>query len=60
MVHVNIGISSHILEIPNDADTTLSQNMMACSTLKSSVLKAEWLMLENNKRATLPNLGDHR
>ena len=28
-----LGLSSYVLEIPNDAYTTLSQNLMGCSTL---------------------------
>ena len=30
--HVNIGLSSDMLEIPNDAYTTLSQNLIGCLT----------------------------
>ena len=32
--HFNIELSSHVLECPNDAYTTLSQNLIGCSTLR--------------------------
>ena len=30
---INIELSSYLLKTPNDADTTLSQNLIGCSTL---------------------------
>ena len=42
--------SSHLLEILNDAYTTLSHNLIGFSTLSQErVLQADWLLLENNK-----------
>ena len=34
-----LGLSSYVLEIPNDAYTTLSQNLMGCSTLSQEYCK---------------------
>ena len=34
-----LGLSSYILEIPNDAYATLSQNLMGCSTLSQEYCK---------------------
>ena len=39
-----------MLEIPNDAYTTLSQNLISCSTHGQEYCK---LTLENNEKATL-------
>ena len=47
-------LSSYELEFPNDAYTTLSQNLIGYSTLRSKVLQAAgWLILQNNEKATL-------
>ena len=43
-------LSSYVLEIPNGAYTTLSQNLIAFS---KRVLQADWLILENDEKATL-------
>ena len=45
--HVNIELSSNVLEIPDDAYTTLSITLNGCSTL----LQVDWLILENNQKA---------
>ena len=45
---LTLEFSSYLLEIPNDAYTTLSQNLIGCSTLSQ-----DWLTLENNEKATL-------
>ena len=42
-----------VLEIPNDAYTTLSQNLIGCSTLSQKCCEPDWLILENNEKATL-------
>ena len=44
-----------LLEITNDAYTTLSRNLIGCSTFSqdTSVLQDDWLILENNVKATL-------
>ena len=44
-----------LLEITNDAYTTLSQNLIWCSTFSqdTSVLQDDWLILENNGKSTL-------
>ena len=47
-------LSSHVLEIPNDAYTTLSRNLIGCSTLSQDLVEqADRLILENNEKATL-------
>ena len=46
-------LSSVVLEIPNDAYTPLRWNLIDCSTLKSWVLQADCLILENNEKATM-------
>ena len=43
-------LSSYVLEIPNDAYTTLSQNLISCSTHSQEYCK---LTLENNEKAIL-------
>ena len=43
--------SSYVLEIPNNAYTTLSKILIDSSTL-SQELQADWLILENNEKAT--------
>mgnify|MGYP001791473564 FL=1 len=43
-------LSSNVLEIPNDAYSTLSQNLISCSTHSQEYSK---LTLENNEKATL-------
>ena len=49
---LTLKLSSYILEIPNDAYTTLSQSDWLFNT-QSRVLQADRLMLENNEKATL-------
>ena len=49
---LTLELSSFILEIPNDAYTTLSQSDWLFNT-QSRVLQADRLMLENNEKATL-------
>ena len=46
---------SMVLQITNDAYTTLSQNLIGCPAFSqdTSVLQADWLILENNGKATL-------
>ena len=46
---------SIVLQITNDAYTTLSGNLTGCSAFSqdASVLQADWLILENNGKATL-------
>ena len=48
-------LSSYVLEIPNDAYTTLSQNLIGCLTLILEYCKLiGWYgKLENNENATL-------
>ena len=41
-------LSFYVLEIPDDACTTLSQNLIDCSTLSH-----DRSLLENNEKATL-------
>ena len=43
--------SSHVLKIANDAYTTLSQNLIGCSTL--SQMRCNWLILQSNAKAIL-------
>ena len=45
-------LSSCVLDIPNGAYITVSQNVIGCSTL-SQVLLPDWLILESNEKATL-------
>ena len=47
--------TSIVVEIPNDAFTTLSRKLIGCSTPSqdSIVLQADWLILENNEKTTL-------
>ena len=49
---LTLQLSSPVLEVPNDANSTLSRNFIGCSTL-SQVLQAEWLYLENIEKGTL-------
>ena len=47
-------LSSDVLEIPNNAYTALSQNLIGWSTLSQArVLQADWLIMENNEKATV-------
>ena len=46
-------LSVLVLEIPNDAYTTLSQNLIGCSTLRQEYQQADWLIVQNNEKATL-------
>ena len=46
-------LSSIILEIPNDAYTTLSRNLINYSTLSQEYCEPDWLILENNEKANL-------
>ena len=46
-------LSSIVLEIPNDAYTTLSRNMIGCSKLSQGVLQVDCLILESHKKSTL-------
>ena len=51
---LTLELSSHVLEIPNDAYTTLSRNLIGCSTLSQDLVEqADRLILENNEKATL-------
>ena len=43
---------SHVLKIPTDANTTLSQNLIGRSTLRQ-ILKAGLLISGNNEKAAL-------
>ena len=46
---LQLEFSSYLLEIPfNDTYTTLSQNLIGCSTPSP-----DWLTMENNEKATL-------
>ena len=47
-------LSFHVLEIPNDASTTHSVKT------QSRVLKADWLILENNEEANLSLNIEHK
>ena len=51
---------SIVLEITNDAYTTLSRNLIGCSTFSqdTSLLQVDWLILENNGKAAL-NINMH-
>ena len=44
---------SSVLEIPNDAHTTLSQKLDSMFNTQSRVLQADWLTLDNDEKATL-------
>ena len=46
-------LSSIVLEIPNDAYTTLSRNLIVHSTLSQEYCEPDRLILENNEKATL-------
>ena len=48
---LTLDLSSVVLESPNDTYTTLGQNLIGCSTLKSRVLQDDWLIMK--KKATL-------
>ena len=47
---LTLELSSHVLEIPDDAHTTPSQNPSGCSP---GVLQADWWILGTNEKATL-------
>ena len=49
---LTLELSSHVLEMANDSLTTLTQNLIDFSILKSKVLQAVWLILHNNEKAT--------
>ena len=52
-------LSSIVLEIPNDAFTTLSRNLIGCWPLfniQLRVLQADGLTLENNENINMPSL----
>ena len=46
-------LSTYVLKIPNNAYTTLSQNLIGCSTLSHEYCKADWMTLKNNAKETL-------
>ena len=46
---LTLRLSSVVLQIPYDAYTTLSRNLIGYSTQQ----QADWLILENNEKATL-------
>ena len=50
---LTLELSVLVLEIPNDAYTTLSRNLIGCSTLRQEYLQADWLIMQNNEKATL-------
>ena len=50
---LTLELSVLVLEIPNDAYTTLSRNLIGCSTLRQEYLQADWLIVQNNEKATL-------
>ena len=50
---LTLELSALVLEIPNDAYTTLSRNLIGCSTLRQEYLQADWLIGQNNEKATL-------
>ena len=50
---LTLELSVLVLEIPNDACTTLSRNLIGCSTLRQEYLQADWLIVQNNEKATL-------
>ena len=53
MGRVIFWITSYVLEIPNDAYTTLRQSKIDwLSNTQSRVPQADWLMLVNNEKAT--------
>ena len=43
--------SSHVLKNANDAYTTLSQNLIGCSTFIQ--MRCNWLILQSDEKATL-------
>ena len=49
---LTLELSVLVLEIPNDAYTTLSQNLIGCSTLRQGYQQADWLIVPNNEKAT--------
>ena len=50
---LTLELSVLVLEIPNDAYTTLSRNLIGCSTLRQEYQQADWLIVQNNEKATL-------
>ena len=50
---LTLELSVLVLENPNDAYTTLSRNLIGCSTLRQENLQADWLIVQNNEKATL-------
>ena len=49
---LTLELSSYALEIPNDAYTTISQNLIAwLSNTQSTRIQVDWLILENNEKA---------
>ena len=45
---LTLELSYIVLEIPNDAYTTLSRYLIGFSNTQSRVLQPDWLILENN------------
>ena len=50
---LTLELSSIVLEIPNNAYTTLSRNLIGYLTLSQEYCEPYWLILENNEKATL-------
>ena len=50
---LTLELSSIVMEIPNDAYITLSRNLIGYSTLSQEYCEPDWLILENNEKATL-------
>ena len=48
---LTLELSSTVLKIPNDAYTTLSQNLIGCSTFIQ--MRCNWLILQSDEKATL-------
>ena len=51
--HVNIGIIWSCIGNSQWCITTLSRNLIGCSTLRLEYLQADWFLVQNNEKATL-------
>ena len=50
---LTLKLLSYVLAIPNDAYTTLGKNLSWSLINQSRVLQADWLILDNDEKATL-------
>ena len=50
---LTLELSFIVVEMPNDAYTTLSRNLIGYSTLSQEYCEPDWLILENNEKSNI-------